>query len=182
MLACALVHYLSLSHTHLFDSFINYDLYFASIQSKTELQETFEQCLTEVPGRFIIGSVNGQFFGSMKKLAQEIIPLALNNQFQEPNITNRISFELDDKDGDENENENELKTNQNIEYPIASIYTSRPSDFRIKSICESMTSEFVDRFNQPINEQTTKTASKSIRKLFDEFIADFNASIERYCI
>lgn len=118
----------------------------------------------------------------MKKLAQEIIPLALNNQFQEPKITNRISFEPADQD------EDELKTNQNIEYPIASTHTSRPSDFRIKSICESPTSEFVDQFKHNVdqtkeqltNGQTTETAPKSIRKLFDEFIVDFNTSIERY--
>lgn len=129
----------------------------------------------EVPDRFIVGSVNGRFIGSMKKLVQDIIPLALNNQFQEPKNTNRISFELDDQD------ENELKTNQNIEYPIASIYTSRPSDFRIKSICKSMTSESLDhQFNQATNKQTAEATPKSIRKLFDEFIADFNTSIERY--
>lgn len=129
----------------------------------------------EVPDRFIVGSVNGQFIDSMKKLVQDIIPLALNNQFQEPKNTNRISFELDDQD------ENELKTNQNIEYPIASIYTSRPSDFRIMSICKSMTSESLDhQFNQVTNKQTAEAAPKSIRKLFDEFIADFNTSIERY--
>lgn len=129
----------------------------------------------EVPDRFIVGSVNAQFIGSMKKLVQDIIPLALNNQFQEPKNTNRISFELDDQD------ENELKTNQNIEYPIASIYTSRPSDFRIKSICKSMTSKSLDhQFSQVTNKQTAEAAPKSIRKLFDEFIADFNTSIERY--
>lgn len=154
-----------------------------------ELQETYEQCLTEVPKRFITGSVNGQFIGSMKKLAQEIIPLALNNQFQEPKITNSISFEPDEtQDQDE-----PSKTNQNIECPIDSTYISRPSDFRIKSIGNGISSEFVEHnsnddqqqqlLKHKTSGQTTDTAApKSIRKLFDEFIADFNASVERYCV
>lgn len=160
---------------------------------RTELQETFEQCLAEVPKRFITGSVNGQFIGLMKKFAQDIVPLALNNQLQEPQITNIISMEP------ENQNECEANSNQNIEHPIDSIYTSRPSDFRIKSICESMTTKFVDHFEyvsdqkdnrhkqchqqQRVNRSTTRqtAAPKSIRKLFDEYIADFNATIERYC-
>lgn len=159
------------------------------MQNITEVQETYEQCFVEMPKRFITGSVNGQFIGSMKKLAQEIIPFALNNQFQEPKITNSISLELDHTD------EDEFNTNQNIEHSIDSTYTSRPSDFRIKSICKTMTSEYVEHHEQHYsldrndiigsnhtNDETTQNDSpKSIRKLFDDFITDFNASVERYC-
>lgn len=167
--------------------------------NRIELQETYEQCLKEVPMRFIIGSVNGQFISSMKKLTQEIIPLAFNNQFQEPKITNSILFEPDEHHhGDRDE----VKANQNIECSIDFTYTSRPSDFRIKSICDGKTLEFVEHNSDRNDEQqqqqrkqkqqlqqkpktspTTGTAAqKSIRKLFDEFIVDFNASIERYCV
>lgn len=147
--------------------------------SATAMQETFEQCLTEVPKRFITGSVNGQFIGSMMKLAQEIVPLALNNQLQQPQITNIISMELEHQD------EEESNINENIEQPIDSIHTSRPSDFRIKSISKSMACESdvhhkhnSDQIDNQQKQQTT--APKSISKLFDEFIADFNASVERY--
>lgn len=133
----------------------------------------------------------------MKRLVQEITPLAFNNQFQEPKITNRISFGLDDVDP------NELKTNQDVKSSLDSTYETRPSDFRIKSICNGMNGgrpslalasvsivdhciddnfRARDSCKQPTNNPTTKTASKSMRKLFNEFIADFNTSIERYCV
>lgn len=158
---------------------------------RTEIPETLEQCLAEVPKRFITGSVNGQFIDSMKKLVQ-IIPLALNNQFQEPKITNRISLELKYQD--------DTKSNQDVKSSIEFTHTSRPSDFRIKSICESMTLDHLDDNSgqktiksnnnnnnssgsgtnkQQVNEQTIETASKPMCKLFDEFIADFSTSIER---
>lgn len=129
----------------------------------------------------------------MKRLVQEITPLAFNNQFQEPKITNRISFELDDVDPDE------LKTNQDVKSSLDSTYETRPSDFRIKSIWNRMNRNGLssasavdhrmddnnfgtkDSCKQSTNNQTTKTASKSMRKLFNEFIADLNTSIERYC-
>lgn len=156
----------------------------------TELPESLEQCLAEVPKRFITGSVDGQFISSMKKLVQEIIPLALSNQFQEPKITNRISFEL--------QHQGNSKTNQDAKSLTEFTYISRPSDFRIKSICRSMTLEFHDHVDdnfggktnnkidngtnanakQQLNEQTIATASKSMCKLFDEFIADFSTSID----
>lgn len=165
-----------------------------SLGNRIELQETYEQCLKEVPMRYIIGSVNGQFISSMKKLTQEIVPLALNNQFQEPKITNSILFEPD-----ENHDRNEVKANQNIDCSIDSTYMSRPSDFRIKSICDGKTLEFVEHNSDRNDEQQCKqrqqlqqkpktsrttavAAPKSIRKLFDEFIVDLNASIERYCV
>lgn len=129
----------------------------------------------------------------MKRLVQEITPLAFNNQFQEPKITNRISFGLDDVDPDE------LKTNQDVKSSLDSTYETRPSDFRIKSICNGMNSDgrlsfasivdhrmdddnfgAKDSCTQSTNSQTTNTASKSMRKLFNEFIADLNTSIERY--
>lgn len=141
-----------------------------------------------MPKRFIVGSVNGQFIGSMKKLAQEIFPLALNNQFQEPQIINSLSLDVEHQ----TEGKTQLNTNQNVERSVDFTYTSRPSDFRIKSIREAMTSEFVGHLahnfdhndyqqQQYINEETTKAATpKSIRKLFDHCIAEFNASIEQY--
>lgn len=166
------------------------------------LQKTFEQCLTEVSKRFITGSVNGQFIDSMKTVVQEITPLAFNNQFQEPKITNRISFELDIDD-----DPNKFKTNQDVKSSLDFTYETRPSDFRIKSICYGMnggkpsitlatqaSASIVDHrtvdddnlrareiCKHSTNDQTTETASKSIRKLFNEFIADFSTSIERYC-
>lgn len=133
----------------------------------------------------------------MKRLVQEITPLAFNNQFQEPKITNRISFDVDD---DVDVDPDELKTNQDVKSSLDSTYETRPSDFRIKSIWNRMSSDgqlsgasTVDRCmddnnfgakdscKQSTSNQTTKTASKSMRKLFNEFIADLNTSIERYC-
>lgn len=121
------------------------------------MPDTGEQCAVEMPKRFITGSVTGQFIGSMKKLVQEIIPHAFNNQFQEPQITNTIPLE-----------HYADTANQNIECPADSTHTSRPSDFRIKPICE---------LDQPHNIPTT---TKSFRKLFNEFIVDLDVSIERY--
>lgn len=184
-------------------------LFVSSFITRLGLQKTFEECLTEVSKRFITGSVNGQFIDSMKTIVQEITPLAFNNQFQEPKITNRISFELDiGGNGKASDGApNEFKTNQDVKSSLDFTYETRPSDFRIKSICYGMnggrpsvalatppSASIVDHrtidddnlsareiCKYPTNEHTTETASKSIRKLFNEFIADFSTSIERYC-
>lgn len=145
---------------------------------------TIDKDTANVMQDFITGSVNGQFIVSMKKLAQEIIPLALNNQFQEPKITNIISLEF--------ENDIETSTQQHAECPKDSVYITRPSDFRIRSICDDRNVEFDDHLVHNVDEtanhkhdmqkkRKTAPTPKSMRKLFDEFIAEFNASVERYC-
>lgn len=142
-------------------------------------------------------------------LVQEITPFAFNNQFQEPKTANRIPFGMDsDVDLVKLKTNQDVKRSLDSTYetrpsdfrikPIcygmnggrpsfasasgaaaaaapasASIVDHRFVDvdnFRAKESCKHST-----------NGQTTQTASESIRKLFNEFIADFNTSIERYC-
>lgn len=149
----------------------------AFVVSVTTEKDATMQCITDVAKHFITGSVNGQFIGSMKKLTQEIIPLAFNNQFQEPKITNILLLD--------NEHDAGTNTVQHIECPTDSAYITRPSDFRIKSICNGRNVEFNDHTEHSSDMQlhkngTTTVAPKSMRTLFDKFIAEFNSSVERY--
>lgn len=133
----------------------------------------------------------------MEKLVQQIFPSAFDNQFQDPQTVNSISFEqLDNGCAASNTNQHQPHKEQ----PSAdAVYTSRPSDFRLKAIlCEGLATMQNDECRKQIvddgnhlhkqqQQQQQKLAKsdgddqhKSMQKLFDEFIVDFNKSIEWY--
>lgn len=107
----------------------------------TENQASYEEYASEMLSKFIIGSTNGHFIGSMEILTQQIFPSAFNNQFQDPQTANNISFELDDEYAACNtgnvkpkvyvKEEGQQQKQQAIDNAV---HTSRPSDFRLKAI------------------------------------------------
>lgn len=173
---------------------MNNSLQFHLLGDRPELQtEIYDECKIEMQKMFMIGSVNGQFIDGMKKLVKDLFPFAFNNQFQDPQMTNSISFDLDTQANHQQYTEQQ-KTNQHENYnSIDFKYISRPSDFRLKSssmvVCESSKFEYDDKRNlngkRNINKlQNGKTnhqpKPKSIRKLFDGFIVELNESIDGY--
>lgn len=77
--------------------------------------DSYDECAIEMQKLFIIGSTDGQVVASLRRMVQQIYPIAFDTQYRHPTATNYNLFATQDSE-----------TNEHLDI-------SRPSDYRIQN-------------------------------------------------
>lgn len=118
-------------------------------RSLAAIYDSYGECATEMQKHFIIGSTDGQLVASMKRMMQNIYPIAFDTQYRHLNATNYNLFAMRDSG------------------MIRHIDVTRPSDYRLNDSSVDAT------------KTDTNFRESNIRASFKEVVDPFVESIER---
>ncbi|KAJ6635869.1 hypothetical protein Bhyg_14455, partial [Pseudolycoriella hygida] len=125
------------------NSNINYLYVIRKSHSAIESFDSYEESLAVMPQRLLFGTVRGNLIHTLRTVLQDVFPAVIDTQFREPETA---------------QNKTLLDRDENVELDetaIKSIDTSRPSDFRFKSVkSEKMYLEmFEEHVVEPIKDK-----------------------------